>query len=323
MPSDIKLPLNSRAIPPLATLRAFESVGRLGGIRKAAISLGLDHSVVSRHLKQLEDWLGVALFQRQGGRVFLSEVGARYHGRVSAALAELALATSEIQNPEEEQSLLAWCVPGFAAQWMADRLAEFEESMSDLTIEVRPTDSRANLLAHEADVDIRFYLDDWPPDPGERGVQYVELARPPIMIVASPSLAEQLGNDLTVDDLLDAPLLHEEHDYQWRSWLTLNNIERPLPERMPGPLLWHAHLAIAAARNSRGLALANPFLVEGDLRAGSLVPLQVAGSRNVVIGAYAFVAREDRWTSEPILKFRRYLQTEVTRFTTALQTENA
>ncbi len=197
------------------------------------------------------------MFQRDGGRVNLTEVGARYHGRISAALAELALASSEIQDPEEEKSLLVWCVPGFAAQWVADRLASFEVVLPEFSVELRPTDARANLLAYEADVDIRFYLDDRPPDPGGRGIQYVELARPPIMIVASPAVAEKLGNDITVDDLLDAPLLHEEHDYQWRSWLSLNNIARPIPDRIPGPLLWHAHLAIAAARNNRGLALAS------------------------------------------------------------------
>lgn len=314
MNSHENLPLLARAIPPLSSLRAFETVGRLGGIRKAAGSLNLDHSVVSRHLKQLEEWLGVALFQRDGGRVNLTDVGARYHGRISAALAELALASAEIQDPEEEKSLLVWCVPGFAAQWVADRVATFEVAQPEFSVELRPTDSRANLLAYEADVDIRFYLDDWPPDAGGRGIQYVELARPPIMIVASPAVAEKLGNNLTVDDLLDAPLLHEEHDYQWRSWLALNNITRPMPDRIPGPLLWHAHLAIAAARNNRGLALASTYLVASDLANGSLVELKVAGTRNVVIGAYAFVTREDRWSFEAILRFRRFLQTEVARF---------
>lgn len=312
-----KSPPNWRAIPPLASLRAFETVGRLGGIRKAAASLSLDHSVVSRHLKQLEDWIGIALFRRQGGKVDLSEVGVRYHGRVSAALAELALATSEIQDSDTEKSLLVWCVPGFAAQWVADRLGAFEHAMPDVSVELRPTDVRANLLAHEADADIRFYLDDWPPELGGRGIQYVELARPRIMIVASPATAEALGDQLEVDDLLDAPLLHEEHDYQWRSWLSLNNIGRPLPERIPGPLLWHAHLAIAAARSNRGLALANPFLVDADLRSGALVELKVAGTRNVEIGSYAIVAREDRWTSDAILGFRRFLQSEVARFVNA------
>jgi DNA-binding transcriptional LysR family regulator len=303
---------NAKAIPPLAAIRAFEAVGRLGGIRRAALSLGVDHSVVSRHLRQLEDWLSVSLFERAAGQVHLTEIGARYHGRISAALAELALATAEIRDPDDQKNILVWCVPGFAAQWVADRVAPFEESRPGYSVELRPTDVRANLLAHEADVDIRFYLDDWPPDPGGRGIQYVELARPPIMIVASPAMAERLG-DISVEQLVDAPLLHEEHDQQWRAWLSLHNVSG-LPERLPGPLLWHAHLAIAAARNSRGLALASTYLVDADLKNGSLVELRVPGTRQVVIGAYAFATREDRWSFDSIRLFRRFLQSEVAAF---------
>lgn len=309
---------NAKAIPPLAALRAFEAVGRLGGIRRAATSLNLDHSVVSRHLRQLEDWVGAALFHRIGGQVNLTEVGARYHGRISASLAEMILATAEIRNPDDQKKILVWCVPGFAAQWVADRLAAFERARPDYPVELRPTDMRANLLTHEADVDIRFYLDDWPPDPGGRGIQYVELARPPIMIVASPQLAEQLKG-ITVDELIDAPMLHEEHDQQWRAWLMLNNASR-LPEKLAGPLLWHAHLAIAAARNSRGLALASTYLVDADLKNGSLVELEVQDARPVVIGAYAFVTREDRWSADGVLQFRRFLQAEVARFSAGAAT---
>jgi DNA-binding transcriptional LysR family regulator len=314
-PADLDESTSSRAIPPLASLRAFEAVGRLGGIRRAATSLDLDHSVVSRHLRQLEDWLGVALFQRVGGQVNLTEVGARYHGRISAALAELALATAELRDPHDRKKVLLWCVPGFAAQWVADRVAGFERAKPGYSVELRPTDARANLLTHEADVDIRFYLDEWPPDPGGRGIQYVELARPPIMIVASPSVAEQFS-EISADQLVDAPLLHEEHDQQWRAWLSLNNVTQ-LPEKIAGPLLWHAHLALAAARNSRGLALASTYLVDADLRSGSLVELKVKGTYPVVIGAYAFATREDRWSLDPILQFRRYLQAEVARFSEA------
>ena len=38
-----------------------------------------------------------------------------------------------------------------------------------------------------------------------------------------------------------------------------------------GPRLWHAHLAIEAARLGQGIALANRFLVEEDLTADRLV----------------------------------------------------
>ena len=64
-------------VPPFAALRAFEAVGRLGGIRRAAEDLGTSHSIVSRHLQALEALTGAPLVDRKAGR--LTEAGARYH----------------------------------------------------------------------------------------------------------------------------------------------------------------------------------------------------------------------------------------------------
>ena len=298
--------LHAKALPPFAALRAFEAVGRLGGIRKAAASLSLDHAVVSRHIRLLEEWLGLPLCRRSGGGIHLTEAGANYHARVSAALVEIASATSDLLHSVDQGAVRLWCVPGFAAQWLADELAEFETRWPEYRIELRPTDAAADLLMHEADVDIRFYGDDWPPQPGGRGLRHVELARPPIMAVVSPELAGRLRNLDSVAALIDAPLLHEEHDEQWRAWLRLNGVD--VPARLPGPLLWHAHLAIAAARAGRGIALASTYLVGKDLDNGSLVELALPGSRQVVLGAYAFVTREDRWSAPVVTRLRSFLQ---------------
>jgi DNA-binding transcriptional LysR family regulator len=249
--------LHPKALPPFAALRAFEAVGRLGGIRKAADSLSLDHAVISRHIRLLEEWLGVQLFSRSSGRLQLTEAGAGYHGRVSAVLVELASAT-------------------------------------------------ADLVQHEADVDIRFYGDSWLPQPGGRGLKYVELARPPVLAVTSPAMAARLGSGLDVKQLLEAPLLHEESDEQWRAWFCSNGVE--FPSRIPGPLLWHAHLAIAAARAGRGIALASTYLIDRDLRSGDLVELDFRSPARPVIGAYVFVAREDRWSLPVVAELRHFLQ---------------
>ena len=126
------------------------------------------------------------------------------------------------------------------------------------------------------------------------------------MIVTSRDMAAtlQLGS---AEDLLTAPLLHEEHHEQWRAWLAENGVAIE-GRALPGPLLWHAHLAIAAARQGRGLALANRYLVGRDLANGSLVELVVPGTRNVQIGSYWFVARADRWSSPAISRLRTFLR---------------
>jgi len=303
------VPLHGKALPPFAALRAFEAVGRLGGVRKAAATLNHDHTVISRHIHLLETWLGVSLFLRSGGRLTLTPVGRAYHGRVSAALAELALATADLVRAEDQQTLRVWSVPGFAAQWLSDQIAEFERIFPDYAVELRPTDTAADILMHEADVDIRFYGDSWPPHPGGRGVRHLELARPPVMAVASPRLAAKLGPMTCVEDLLAAPLIHEEHYEQWRHWLHCNGVQQT--ETLHGPLLWHAHLAIGAAKADRGIALASRYLVGRDLDSGALVEIRPPGAQAVAIGSYGFVAREDRWSLPIIKRFRDFLQSKI------------
>lgn len=301
--------LNAKAFPPFAALRAFEAVGRLGGIRRAAAALRLDHTVVSRHVRLLETWLGTQLFHRTQGQLSFTEAGESYHQAVSRALVDLASATKQLMHRDDHHPLRLWSVPGFTAQWLAEQLADFERLSPDFAVELRPTDEAADLVMQEADIDIRFYGDDWPPPPGGRGLRFVELARPMIMMVASPALASRLASLRSVSEVVDAPLLHEEHHDQWRAWFMHNGVDPG--ERLRGPLLWHAHLAIAAARQGRGIALASTYLVGNDLANGSLVELTVPASRQVELGAYCFVAREDRWTAPPIVKLRRFLQSRV------------
>ncbi len=300
--------IDRKALPPSAALRAFAAVGHAQGVRKAARSLSLDHAVVSRHIRALEDWLGTPLFRRAGGQLAFTEAGARYYQRVSAAFRELASATAEVMEHEAQRKLQLWCVPGFATQWLANRMAGFEQLHPEYRVELRPTDSRADLAAYDADIDIRFYGDTWPPSPGGKGLRFVELARPELMAVASPKLAEQLSGLRSAAELVSDLLLHEEHDEQWREWLQRNGVKVALP--LPGPRLWHAHLAIAAARLGRGVALANRFLVGQELDSGDLVEVLPPGARRITMGAYVFVAREDRWSVAAVAALRRFLQAE-------------
>jgi LysR family glycine cleavage system transcriptional activator len=53
---------------PLNALRAFAMVYAHGGVRAAARELGMAHSSVSRHLGELDRWLGVPLLRTAAGR---------------------------------------------------------------------------------------------------------------------------------------------------------------------------------------------------------------------------------------------------------------
>jgi len=58
----------------------------------------MDHSVISRHLHNLEAQLKVKLVRQEGRGVVPTSVGARYHERISKAFDEIASATAELSG---------------------------------------------------------------------------------------------------------------------------------------------------------------------------------------------------------------------------------
>jgi len=304
--------IGPKPLPPLPRLRAFEAVGRLAGIRRAALELCVDHGVISRHLRALEEWAGVRLVGREQGRVVLTEEGRRYYARISVALREITGASVELLGRNDAHRLNIWCVPGFASEWLAHRLGAFQAENPGFDLELHPTDKSPDFNCYEADVDIRYIAGSTPISAVNisGGVRRFEIARPPVMAVASPSCTHLLSSVRAPADLLEAPLLHEESADQWRAWFTAHGIGIATP--LPGPRLWHANLAIEAARSGQGVALANPFLLGDDFATGRLVPLcsEADGAETVQLGAYAFAARADRWQSPAVTKFRHWIKAE-------------
>jgi DNA-binding transcriptional LysR family regulator len=291
--------------PPLAALRAFDAVGRLGGIRKAAKELGIDHAVVSRHVRALEAWVGTALLARDGASLRLTEAGRAYHGKIERALATIAGATGALVQADARTRLRIWCVPGFAFLWLSDRLGSFIDANPDIDLDFRPSDELPDFRARDVDGAIR-YLRSWEEAAMPRHVYSLELARPSVFPVAAPALLAHLPPLASAADLLAHPLLHEDSDEEWRHWLAAQSVVTVEP--LPGPRLWHAHLTLNAARQGQGIALANPLLLRDDLERGRLVRVQATMSfAPVALGSYRLMAREDRWNVAGLIRFRSWL----------------
>jgi DNA-binding transcriptional LysR family regulator len=301
-------------LPPFTALRAFEAVGRLGGIRRAANALQIDHAVVSRHIRVLEEWAGLRLLDRLQGGAVLTGHGIAYHRRIAAAFAELTSASMELSGGREDGRLSIWCVHGFACRWLTSHLNSFQYENPDIDLELRPTDAAADFNRFEADVDIRYVLGQEPilATTVSGGVRRFEIARPDVIPVASPRCAGRLSPVRSAADLLNAPLLHEESHLQWQAWFTSHGLEAA--GLLRGPRLWHAHLTVEAALQDQGVALTNRFLVGNDLASGRLLPLMsdADSGAQVALGAYVFAARADRWQSPPIVRFRHWLKRATT-----------
>jgi LysR family glycine cleavage system transcriptional activator len=300
---------NSRyGLPPFAALRAFEAVGRVGSLRRAAHALDLDHAVVSRHLRGLEIWTGVALIERMPGGVVLTEAGARYYERITAVFREIGSATDELMHRDDEHRLLICCVPGFAYQWLMGRLDHYRANNPGMNVELHPTDAAPDFARFEADAYIHYQPAYTEAPPALQSVRSVEIASPGVFAVASPAYLAGCGEIRSPEDLLKLHLLHEEDQANWRAWFGAHDVV--CGERLPGARFWHAHLTIEAAKRGQGVVLVNRLLVADLLASGDLVQVcgHERGCEPVVLGSYILDARSDRWNSARVAKFRSWLQ---------------
>src|SRR5439155_13687875 len=71
----------------LPYLDTFATAAELSSFTGAARASGLTQAAVSQRIQALERELGVQLFQRQGGRVLLTDAGRRLHAYAQRILA--------------------------------------------------------------------------------------------------------------------------------------------------------------------------------------------------------------------------------------------
>lgn len=286
----------ARRLPPLLALRAFEAVGRTGSITAAADELCVTHSVVSRHVSRLQADLGVKLLVPHGRSVALTENGRTYLERISRAFDLIARATAE-QRPAPSGKLDIRCIPGLANRILLRHLAALEARLPGTEITLQPTLAQPDLARGEADAEI-IYAEDFSPPPA---INAEVIIRPRVFPVASPAFINRLGPVLAAD-LPALPLIHEESTSQWQNWLEAAGVRAPAT--LKGTRLWHAHLAIEAARLGQGVALANEVLAGDDLASGALVEV---GQSAVWLGGYYLAAAQARWGDRDISAIRDWL----------------
>jgi LysR family glycine cleavage system transcriptional activator len=250
-----------RRLPPLNSLRAFESAARLLSFTKAADELSVTQSAVSHQVKGLEDWAGLPLFRRDGRAVALTEAAQKFLPAVTQALDQLALAGRKLQAVDPGQGWLTVAVmPSFAGKWLVPRLAAFRAKHPNIDVWVASFERQTGGLDADVDMAIRYGREDWP------GLTRIKILGEELFPVCAPALAAQLRDPT---DLARVTLLHDELREDWTMWLRTAGVTTVDATRGPG--FDDSGLLIQAAIEGLGVALGRSVLVKGDLDAGRLV----------------------------------------------------
>ena len=284
----------SKRLPSLNALRVFVAVARSGGVSRAAEELNLTHSAVSHQIRALQSELGIALFEKQGRGLALTEQARAYVLRIEAAFKEIEDATQDVSSHNRHR-LRINTIPSFAARWLLPRLGDFIATCPDVDVEVQSSHRPADIKRSEVDIGIRFGTGPYP------GLYSERLMRDWLFPVCSPEFAQKyaLGDASGIDGV---PLMHSERE-PWSSWFPAAGIVADEPEH--GILFNDSALMLQAAAAGQGLCLARQSIVYDDLQSGKLVrPFSTYVESPF---SYFFVCRRDKLGSPPIDAFRTWI----------------
>ncbi len=254
-------------LPPLTALRSFEAAARHGSFSRAADELCVTHGAVSRQVKGLEEWVGVALFDRHGKRVELTDAGRRFADKVSAAFGEIASATRALSVEGSRTRVLTLNVlPTFAMRWLLPRLAKFQFAHPQIELRLVTSDEPLDRIAPgQFDVAVRregaAHQKEY-----RTGLVFTEEELP----VCSPEFA-RANTVAGPGDLKSLPLLvADTRSGSWDRWFAAAGAEG-VGARAALRRFDHFYLALQAAIDGLGFALGPLPLIEDDLAEGRLV----------------------------------------------------
>ncbi len=120
----------------LRHLRYFVAVAAHGSFNRASQTLHLTQPALSRQVKDLEDELGVPLFERGKNSVKLTDAGERFYEEAQDLLARVATAVEKVRTEHREEVLRIGYAPSATAGILPRALKRFHAAMPHVKVEL-------------------------------------------------------------------------------------------------------------------------------------------------------------------------------------------
>jgi LysR family glycine cleavage system transcriptional activator len=266
--------------PPFSPLKAFYAAAETGRLRLAAELLGLTESAVSHQVKRLEEFLGVALFERHGRELRLTAAGTQFHHAIRPALTAIQAATEGMMTGPRRQRVTITLPTSLAAFWLIPRMAKLQQRHASVDLQLVATNRICDLAREQIDLAIRYGAGQW------RDLDVTLLMPELYFPVASAAFlrkhrardpAELLKTGRIISNAL--------HPDEWTEWCSAHDLQAPRTSNMI--TLSSAELVVPAVLDGVGIGMGRRPIIDPLLKDGRLVPL--FGNRAIGQAAYYLV----------------------------------
>ena len=259
----------SNAMPALDLLVGFEAAARHLSFTKAGEELYLTQSAVSRQIKELEDQLGLPLFQRRHRALSLTDAGQQFYAVAAQVITTMRAATERLRaQAGKRRPLTVTTTNSFASLWLIPRLAGFTRAHPGVDVRITAETKVQDLERDGLDVALRH-------GPASlAGPNAVRLFGERVFPVCSPKLLKKLP--LRKPDDLKNHVLLQYHDpdvrHPWLHWKTWLEVAGVAGLRPAGTLSFSGYeQIIPAAVAGHGVALGRSPLVKDLIDSRQLV----------------------------------------------------
>jgi len=254
----------------LGKMTAFVKVVETGSFTAAAKALHLSATMVSRHIRELEDQIGVRLLHRTTRSVSLTEVGRLFYERCSPLLIELdELENSVTALHAAPRGLLRVSAPpAFGAAYIAPIVAEFAHLYAGMTTELILSERMVDLV--DEGFDIAIHMGELP----DSTVQARQLTLFQMIVCASPDYLQRHGTPRTPEELTRHNCFSLGVPGLLKDWTFFDNDGGKFSGKVSGNFRTNSPGAqLSAALCGHGITLQPSYLVKDHLAAMRLVNL--------------------------------------------------
>lgn len=254
----------------LGSIELFCLAAELESFTAAAHQAGLTPAAVSRAIGRLEERLNVRLFVRSTRKIRLTEGGRTYLAQCKQALNQLVEAERELTGQQAEAAgVLRISAPTtFGHSMLLPLLPAFRERCPKVQVEVQVSNRNVDFIADGYDLAIRARTQ---PDSGLVARKLMDV---PLVVAATPGYLAQRGTPATLEDLAQheciqfiLPRTGQPVPWEFRNQGQDVDLITAGSYTLSEDVLATATLARAGA----GLVQAHRFIVEEDLRRGTMV----------------------------------------------------